>query len=227
MIDMVQPAIVAASQSELEEKLLQFPGFRVHLDAMRRHFVDNSSLEFDGGVLLPENPGLDQKYTLHVMADDPMEYLCKYFSLHTLNKVDTVLIHAEIDPGILANAISELYHLKKRIGLVLRPETPAVHIADVLKGIDEVLKMTVHPGMQGASFLQLPLSEIAELRKMGFIREKGENGFRGVIGVDGGVSMDTIETIALARPDYVAVGSYMRDAVNKREAAERLQAYLV
>jgi ribulose-phosphate 3-epimerase len=203
LITRIQPSIIATSLEELRARLADFPiGFQtLHLDAMVPPFVENHSLDFKDMDKAPVWCS-EARYSLHIMSGNPSEYL-KNFPMCFLDRTDTIIIHYETEPGQAEIMSTKVRCLGRKFGLAIKPETNVREILDFISYFDEVLVMTVHPGQSGAPFLEDQLSKVYELR---------EEGFPGIIGVDGGLSERTIERIAQARPDYVVAGSSMQKA---------------
>jgi len=66
--------------------------------------------------------------------------------------------------------------------------------------LDLVLILSVNPGFYGSQFIPETLGKISEIRQ---INDKIK------VGIDGGVNLSTISTIAAAKPDYIMSGSFI------------------
>jgi len=109
---MIVPAIIAKTQTELEEKIGKVKDYvdLIQLDVMDGRFVPNSSIDFDFKL-----PDISCSYEAHLMVSDPETWVEKNYL-----KVDTVLAHFESceEPY----RVLELVKSKnKRFGFVLNP----------------------------------------------------------------------------------------------------------
>ena len=193
-------------------------GFQtLHLDAMVPPFVDNHSLDFEGirDLLFPCSTRAN--YSLHVMSNNPLEYLAANFPEHSGEKTKRIIVPYEIDLGMLLETMKHVRSLGIEFGIAINPGTTVQDISRFLEkdsGVDEILVMTVQPGQYGAKFLGYPLGKIKEIR---------DAGFQGTIGIDGGANEFTIRLITQSRPSYVVSGSYLQKASDKPAAARVLQ----
>jgi ribulose-phosphate 3-epimerase len=185
------PAIIARSQSELEENIMKVKDFvdTVQIDVMDGKFVSNNSLDFD--FELPEAGIL---YEAHLMIENPEEWIEKNFM-----KVDTLLVHFEScdKPKRIINLVR---NKDKRIGFVLNPETSIDKIMDFINELDQVLIMTVNPGFYGSPFLSKMVGKISEIR--GLFPDLD-------IEVDGGITDKTIKLVNEAGANMFVSGSYI------------------
>lgn len=199
----IVPALIAASQEELDERLnrVKRHATRFQLDVMDGVFVPNHSLDFDFRV-----PG-DLAFEAHLMIQNPEEWIGQ-----NSEKVHTILAHIEScrDP----EGIIRKWRGEKKIGFVLNPETPLDAITNVLDRIDQVLVMTVNPGFYGSPFLPETLDKVRELRAL-----KPDL----PIEVDGGITPDTIRQAHEAGANIFVSGSYIVKADDVKNAVATLQ----
>jgi len=66
----------------------------------------------------------------------------------------------------LHRTIQRAKQLKKRVGVVINPATPATVLEEVLQDIDLVLVMTVNPGFGHQHFIETTLPKIRRVREM-------------------------------------------------------------
>jgi ribulose-phosphate 3-epimerase len=85
-----------------------------------------------------------------------------------------------------------------KVGMALKPGTPLQSIWPFIKDIDMVLVMTVEPGFGGQSFMPKMMEKVSTLRKQYPQLD---------IGVDGGLSRDTIDTVAQAGANVIVAGT--------------------
>lgn len=187
------PAILSNNLKDFKRKLHATQCFakRVHIDFADGKFVSSQTLGPEDlrfvSTVIP--------WSFHLMVAEPERNLEKYWAL----KPETMYFHAEID-NLAKNIDRLLDYGGVKIGVALNPETSVDAIAPFIEKIAAVLVMTVEPGSYGAKFLPGQLHKVGELRKMKDDLE---------IGVDGGVSLSTIEEIKENNPDFVIAGSFI------------------
>mgnify|MGYP000962909190 CR=1 FL=1 len=85
-------------------------------------------------------------------------------------------------------------------GLAINPSTGIAEISDYLDLIDYVLVMSVNPGFGGQGFIDSTLDKMKALSKL-----SEKHNF--VVGVDGGVNLETIDRVYETGVDVTIVGS--------------------
>jgi len=209
MKKMIIPAIIAKSQEELENNINKVKDFvdLIQLDFMDGKFVPNNSIDFDF-----ELPETDCLFEAHLMVNDPVKWTDKYHK-----KVDIILAHFEsMDKP--SKVIDFVRSKNKKVGFVLKPETPVSAIEEYLDDLDQVLIMTVIPGFYGSPFLPEILDKISELRKL----KPNLN-----IEVDGGVTDKTIGLVDKAGANMFVSGSYIVKSDNIKNAIETLKKIIL
>ena len=112
-----------------------------------------------------------------------------------------------------ANIINDIETIKNNdvlAGIAINPDTDFKDIIKYLDILDYVLVMTVFPGFGGQKFIEKTLYTIKELCSF-----KVDKNF--IIGVDGGVNMNTIDKVYQAGADITIVGSALFGADNISE----------
>ncbi|MBN2065923.1 MAG: ribulose-phosphate 3-epimerase [Candidatus Thermoplasmatota archaeon] len=202
------PAIIAKSQSELDEKIAKVAPYStlIQLDIMDGKFVPNTSIDFDFTL-----PAASCEYEAHLMIADPVSWI-----RHHANKVHTILAHIESvqDPAAL---IEQVRQKDKQVGFVLNPETSLDAIRTHLDDIDQVLIMTVNPGFYGSPFLPEMVEKIAALRKEAPALD---------IEVDGGITPDTLKQVYRAGANMFVSGSYIVKAPDVEAAVQHMKSML-
>jgi len=201
MVYVIAPAIIAKSQSELDEMLCRIEGKaeRVMLDLMDGRFVPNTSLDFD--FVVP--PGFE--YEAHMMVMDPEGYIDRLEG-----RVQWAILHIET----LDDPSGTIRRFKKKgfkVSLASNPDTPLEEILPYLDDADGILVLTVNPGKYGAQFRPDALGKVRRLRAMGV----------GIpIEVDGGINSETIVKTRDAGADVLASGSFI---LKSDDAGERIR----
>lgn len=198
------PAIIAKSQQELDEKLekVKHHASLFQLDIMDNKFVPNTSMDFD--FSLPQ----DMEFEAHLMINNPEEWIQQ-----NLDKVSTAIVHIESceDPESIISIVKEK---GKKIGFALNPETQIKKIRPLIKKIDQVLILTVHPGFYGGKFVPEALEKVKELR----------NQYPDLdIEVDGGINPETIRLADKAGANLFVAGSFIMESENAEEAISALK----
>jgi ribulose-phosphate 3-epimerase len=167
----------------------------IHLDVMDGHFVDNITM---GPVVVDAlRPHATLPYHSHLMISEPLRYVDAFVDAGS----DVVAFHVEAqdDPGAVIDAI---HRAGRGAGLALNPETPAGAVLPYLDRLELLLVMTVHPGWGGRPFMPEVLPKLAALRS-----EAERRGLDLAIGVDGGVSLETIGGAHAAGGDVLVAGN--------------------
>lgn len=183
----------------------------IHVDIMDGDFVPNKSFTYEdvNNVLKTINKKLD----IHLMVANPLDYIIKFKNL----KPEYITIHSEIDKNI-----NDLIYLIKsygiKVGIAINPKTSTKCIEKYLSIIDNVLIMSVEPGMGGQKFMNSILYKIDVLDKL-----RKENNYNYLISIDGGINDDTIKYVK--NVDYVVSGSYicMSDDYQKQINSLRME----
>lgn len=176
-----------------------------HIDVMDGKFVPNvvDPYEHLSNTLKPLN--------VHFMVDDPFKYITYYSSL---KNVDMIIFQVEIDDNIDA-LLDYIKSFNIKCGLAIKPDTDITEISPYLEKLDEVLVMSVEPGMGGQEFMESSLEKVETLKN---IREKRNLNF--LIGIDGGVNNTNFSK--LKDVDIIAVGSYICKSDNYSEKVNEL-----
>ena len=148
---------------------------------------------------------------VHFMVDDPFKYITYYSSL---KNVDMIIFQVEIDDNIDA-LLDYIKSFNIKCGLAIKPDTDITEISPYLEKLDEVLVMSVEPGMGGQEFMESSLEKVETLKN---IREKRNLNF--LIGIDGGVNNTNFSK--LKDVDIIAVGSYICKSDNYSEKVNEL-----
>jgi len=203
------PAIIAKSQSELEERIAKVKDYfdLIQLDFMDGKFVPSNSIDFDFNL-----PKTNCKFEAHLMINDPEDWIGKSYM-----KVDTILVHFEScnDPQKVIDLVKSK---NKQMGFVLNPETPISEIEEYIDSLNQVLIMTVNPGFYGSPFLSEMLGKISELRSKAPDLD---------IEVDGGVNDKTIRLVHDAGANMFVSGSYILKAENVKDSINILKKQML
>ena len=167
----------------------------IHLDVMDGHLVDNLTM---GPVVVEAvRPHSTLPFHSHLMISNPLRYAERFADAGS----DLIVFHVEADDDP-SSAIRAIERAGRRPGIALNPETPAEAVHPYLERVDMLLVMAVHPGWGGQAFIHDVLPKLRALRD-----EIARRALDVVIGVDGGVNLDTIGAAHAAGGEVLVAGS--------------------
>lgn len=152
-----------------------------HVDLMDGEFVKEKT---DTEKIINSLKVAKKPLEVHLMMDDA--------SLHNILqsiyelKPKYIIVHAEIND--LEFFISDIKKHGIGVGLAINPDTLVSSISDHIKDVDEVLVMSVYPGLGGQKFIEETTTKLASLKEL-----QKENNF--IIAVDGGINNETISKV--------------------------------
>ena len=201
----ITPSILNADFSDLggEIERISSTSDLVHLDVMDDIFVPNFTFDFAKASEIIRVSKLP--VDAHLMVADVDQIAPKYAEVGCAS----VTIHAEATKDI-RQTLRAIRSNGARASLALKPKTSLETYLDFLDEIDMLLIMTVEPGFGGQKFMTDQLPKIAKARK--------EIGSRAIwLQVDGGISLETIESAAQAGADTFVAGSAVFNSANPAE----------
>lgn len=202
VIDMIKiaPSILSADFTKLGAEIedIRSAGAEyVHFDVMDGFFVPNISIGIP--VLKSVRKMTEMFLDVHLMIYKPVRY-AKAFCDAGAN---LVMFHVEADSyQNISDAIDIVKENGKKVGLALKPRTPASVLYPFIDRLDMALVMTVEPGFGGQSFMHGQLPKIAELR-----HEIDKRGLACELEVDGGVDPVTAKLVKDAGATVLVAGS--------------------
>ena len=158
MKNILAPSILSADFKILGEqlKLTEEAGAEyIHFDVMDGMFVP--SISFGMPVLKSIHNATDQVMDAHLMVQEPIRYVEAFKEAGA----DIVTIHLEACEDVNAT-IEKIRECGMKVGLSICPETPVSKVENLLKDIDMLLIMSVHPGFGGQKFIPESLDKIRE-----------------------------------------------------------------
>lgn len=169
----------------------------LHVDVMDGIFVPNISIGIP--VVQSLRKATDAFLDVHLMIDRPERYVEDFCRAGA----DLVVFHVEASqPQYLLEAIKKVLECGKKVGLSLKPKTPATVILPYIDLIDLVLVMTVEPGFGGQKFMHDQVPKIQLLREM-LDRVNPDCDLE----VDGGVDPETAVLVKKAGANVLVAGS--------------------
>lgn len=195
---LIAPSILAADFSQLGEDIRtveQAGADWLHVDVMDGHFVPNLSMgpaivkSLNGKTKLPMD--------VHLMIKDPVKYAATFAEAGAAS----ITFHQEAVryPEV---AIKDIKAMGVKVGMSLKPKTPARLAIPYLKDLDVILIMTVEPGFGGQSFMADMIPKIVEISE--YIKK---NKLDCLVQVDGGIDPKTAPLTVKAGANVLVAGS--------------------
>ena len=212
-MNILSPSILAADFWQLGEQIqkIQEGGAQyLHIDVMDGMFVP--SISFGIPVIASLRSRTALFFDVHLMIEEPERYVEEFIE----SGADMITFHIEATSHI-SDTIAYIKSRGKKVGLSIRPNTPAKALEPYLDQIDMVLIMTVEPGFGGQKMLPECVQKVTEIRNIVTQRNLCVN-----IEVDGGITIDNVGELTAAGANVIVAGS----AVFKDNITENVQAFL-
>ncbi len=196
----IAPSILSADFSRLGEEITDIRSGGadyIHFDVMDGEFVPNISIGIP--VLKSLRKITDMFIDVHLMITTPLRFAKAFCDAGA----DLVVFHVEADSyQNISDAIDVVKAQGKKVGLAVKPRTPAAVLYPFIERLDIVLVMTVEPGFGGQSFMPDQLPKIKELRQ-----EIERRRLDCELEVDGGVDPVTAKLCKAAGANVLVAGS--------------------
>lgn len=212
----ISPSILSADFAQLGadvEDIKRGGADYVHVDVMDGNFVPNISIGIP--VVKSLRKATDMFLDVHLMIDKPHRYVEEFCKAGA----DLVVFHVEADqPQDIQTAINTVKAQGKKVGLSVKPRTPAAVLAPYIDQLDLILVMTVEPGFGGQKFMHDMLPKIEELRKMiDAVHPECE------LEVDGGIDPVTASLVKRAGANVLVAGSAVFNKSDRAEAIRQIR----
>lgn len=136
-------------------------------------------------------------FDVHLMIERPERYVKEFADCGA----DLINFHVEATEDV-EGTVAKIRALHKKVGITIKPATPAKVVEKYLELVDMVLVMTVEPGFGGQKLMPECLDKVREIRDMA---EK--KGLRTDIEVDGGITADNVRHAVDAGANVIVAGS--------------------
>ena len=199
----ISPSLLSANFGNIQNdiSIVENAGVnRLHLDVMDGHFVPN--LTFGSMIIKAIRKITKCHLEVHLMIEKPHESLKQYVDAGS----DTIIFHLEASNSP-ENILKYIRENNICAGIAISPETDEQQLISLLDYLDYILVMSVNPGQGGQSFIPGTLNKIKNIVSM-----RGERDI--IIGVDGGINMNTISAVFESKIDVAIIGSGLFKAPN-------------
>jgi len=208
-LPVVLPALLLCDFGHLAreiERLEAAGAVALHLDIMDGRFVPQ--LTYGMVVVEAVRRTASVPIEVHLMVEEPDQTVADYARAGA----DILTVHLEALPDPRCT-LERIASLGSRAHLAISPNTPVEKAFPFLDACAGVLVMGVEPGFGGQVFNPLALEKLSALRA---IRSQRDLPF--CLAVDGGISTQTVASVAAAGAEMIVAGSAVIRSKNYAEA---------
>ncbi len=194
----ILPSLLNANTYNIKEQLqiLKDKGIdHLHVDVMDGQFVPSQA--FGPNTVNDLKNMTDFKLDVHLMIENPEKHIPLY------KNAEIITVHYE-STRHLYRAIQLIKNMGLKACVAINPATSVSMIEEVLPMLDQVLVMTINPGVPGEKFIAQTMTKIEKLDQL-----KKEKNYHFNIEVDGNVNKDTINECLKAGANMFVSGSYI------------------
>jgi ribulose-phosphate 3-epimerase len=197
----VSASIIAADTSKLlcECRHILSKGVDLlHIDLMDNEFTETNNIAFLKDICHIREELPNALLDIHLMVSNPLLYIIKVACLRPY----TCTFHIETieNHNMFSKIVQELRDNNVKIGIAIKMDTSVSILYEYLDrfDVDSILILTVKPGFCGQKM------NVSTLQKCFLIKQRYPDI---QIQIDGGVDIDTIDTIKKYPVDNVVIGS--------------------
>lgn len=215
-MNILSPSMLSADFWKLGEQIQELEKAGVpwlHIDVMDGLFVP--SISYGMPVIASIRKGTNMFFDVHLMIEKPERYIEEFAN----SGADLINFHLEATEQV-EETIALIRKEGKKVGITIKPNTPAKAVEPYLHLVDMVLVMTVEPGFGGQKLIPECVGKVTEIREM--VNQKG---LSVDIEVDGGITTENVESALAAGANIIVAGSAVfKDdiSVNVKNFMEKL-----
>jgi ribulose-phosphate 3-epimerase len=210
-MNQIIPTVFSTNKEKFDERFNKLVKISkdIQIDFMDGYFVGNES------ILLKRLPNLKKykiNFEIHLMAKNPEKYIDEAKKLG----FKKIIFHYESlwDNKNCLSLIKKIKSLKMKAFIALSPETSSSKITPLLKSIDGVLLMGVHPGAEHQEIIPRTYAKIKEIRKYSKTLP---------IQIDGGVNLATLKKLKESGATIFNSGSFISNSSDPKKALKQLE----
>lgn len=196
--NILSPSILSADFCKLGEQIKeveQAGAEYLHIDVMDGLFVP--SISYGMPVIASIRKCSNIFFDVHLMIEKPERYVQEFAE----SGADLINFHLEATEQV-PETIEKIRRLGKKVGITIKPNTPAEAVGPFLDKVDMVLVMTVEPGFGGQKLIPECLEKVKVIRKL--VQERN---LKTDIEVDGGINADNVKLALAAGANVIVAGS--------------------
>lgn len=196
--NILSPSILAADFAVLGEQIKEADeagAEYIHIDVMDGVFVP--SISFGMPVIKSIRKVTKRIFDVHLMIVEPERFVKEFAECGA----NSITFHLEATEDA-EEIIDQIRSLGCKVGMSIKPKTPVEVVRKYLDKLDMLLVMTVEPGFGGQKYIPESTERIRKIRQMA-----DEQGIDLDIQVDGGITIDNVQTVLDAGANVVVSGS--------------------